>query len=371
MKKSLIALAVLAAAGASFAQSSVTLYGIADIWVGQTSGSVTVNGVKTDVPTMTVMESGGVSGSRWGMKGTEDLGGGLKANFNLEQGFKLDTGAAADAKKMFNRQAWVGVSGGFGAVKLGRSGTAYDDILGTNNNTFDSALTARPWVGYAATVDNQLYYAMPAMGGFSGAVSYALGEGKAATTANPVNVSAGSVFALNVQYAQGPFMVGFAHQKEKTDNKLGLGALTGINDLLTQVGVPAANRLVAPAGSTAQYNLLTGSYDLRVVKLLASYNKATLNDTTGDVDFKEFQLGADVPLASNMTLALGYGESKADAGGELYKAKAYSAAVAYSLSKRTTAYAGFNIGKVAFDPTNVANAEVKTNLYAIGVKHTF
>ncbi len=130
MKKSLIALAVLAVAGAASAQSSVQLYGIADVWVG---------GIKaTGTKAQTVVESGGVSGSRWGVKGSEDLGGGLKAIFTLEQGFAIDTGAAATG---FNREASVGVAGNFGEVKLGKVWTAYDDVQAASNPVFDSALT--------------------------------------------------------------------------------------------------------------------------------------------------------------------------------------------------------------------------------------
>ena len=74
MKKSLIALAVLAASGASFAQSTATVYGIADLWIGSND---------TGATSTTTIGSGGVNGSRWGLKGSEDLGGGLKANFKL------------------------------------------------------------------------------------------------------------------------------------------------------------------------------------------------------------------------------------------------------------------------------------------------
>lgn len=130
MKKSLIAIAVLTAAGAASAQSSLNLYGIADVWIGKTKNGETNLG------------SGGLAGSRIGFKGTEDLGGGLKAHFNLEQGIRLDTGAATVAGSAFSRQANVGLSGGFGTVKLGRSFTAFDDINGAANSGFDSALSA-------------------------------------------------------------------------------------------------------------------------------------------------------------------------------------------------------------------------------------
>jgi len=196
MKKNLIALAVLAASGAAFAQSNVTLYGVADIWFGQTSG--------TGVESQTVLQSGGVSGSRWGVKGSEDLGGGLKANFLLEQGFSIDTGAGA-AGQAFSRQSYVGFSGGFGEVKLGKMWTAYDDISGAGNSAFDSALAPSGiWksTGYNANPANSMYYASPSMSGFSGAISYSLGENKTAAA------DAGNVTSVHVKYEGGPVYVG-------------------------------------------------------------------------------------------------------------------------------------------------------------------
>lgn len=112
MKKSLVALAVLAASGAAMAQSNVTLYGIADVWFGSSKFEVTGE----DSARQTKVDSGGVDTSRWGMKGSEDLGGGLKANFQLESAVNMDDGTSTG----FDRQAWVGLSGGFGAVQLGK-----------------------------------------------------------------------------------------------------------------------------------------------------------------------------------------------------------------------------------------------------------
>ncbi|MDD5031109.1 MAG: porin, partial [Rhodoferax sp.] len=136
MKKSLIALAVLAAAGAASAQSTATVYGLADVWFGNVK---TDNGAGVTTST-TQLTSGGVNTSRWGLKGSEDLGGGLKANFKLEQGFTLDNGAAKNAAKAFDRVAQVGVSGGFGAVDIGLTWTAFDDIAGASATVFNSAL---------------------------------------------------------------------------------------------------------------------------------------------------------------------------------------------------------------------------------------
>ena len=186
MKKSLIALAVMAASGAALAQSSVQVYGIVDAWVGSERDrwfDHDKNQSKLNEPRQTKLGSGGISGSRFGFKGTEDLGGGLKANFLLEQGFDVDTGKGgvdADGKPLqFSRQAYVGFSGGFGEVKLGKIWTAYDDISGATNSAFDSKFSATAKVfasgGYNANPNNGLYYATPSFGGFSGALSYALG----------------------------------------------------------------------------------------------------------------------------------------------------------------------------------------------------
>ena len=210
MKKSLVALAVLAASGASFAQSSVTLYGLLDIWGGTLK---TTDGVTGASLTNTVLESGGVNGSRWGVKGSEDLGGGLKAIFNLEQGLKLDTGAAT-AGQAFSRQAYVGFAGGFGEVKLGKPWTAYDDVSGASNAVFDSALAPMNNVfastGYQANPGNTIYYSTPTMGGFAGAFSYSLGENKTAAA------DAGNVMSMNVTYGAGPVAAQFGYQVEKT-----------------------------------------------------------------------------------------------------------------------------------------------------------
>src|SRR5689334_13059243 len=113
MKKSLLALVALGAfAGAAHAQSTVTLYGISD------EGFMFNNNAKGKH--LYSMASGVMQGSRWGLRGTEDLGGGLKAVFVLENGFDVNTGALKQGGLEFGRQAYVGLSSGFGTVTLGR-----------------------------------------------------------------------------------------------------------------------------------------------------------------------------------------------------------------------------------------------------------
>ncbi|RZI41890.1 porin [Herbaspirillum sp. HC18] len=113
MKKSLLALAVLGAfAGVASAQTNVSIYGVADVGIERTKLSP---GQST-----TRLSSGIQSGSRLGFKGSEDLGGGMSAIFALENGYDISNGALGQGGLLFGRQAWVGLNGGFGAVKFGR-----------------------------------------------------------------------------------------------------------------------------------------------------------------------------------------------------------------------------------------------------------
>jgi predicted porin len=306
MKKSLIALAVLGSvAGVAQAQSTVSVYGVVDAVIHKDKGSA----VK--------LTSGGVSGSRLGFKGTEDLGGGLKANFLLEHGFNVDTGTQRTAGSSFDRQAYVGLSGGFGEIKLGKMWTAYDDISGATNSVFDSVLSPNNvWAstGYTANPSNGIYYASPSMGGVSGAFSTNLKEG-----------SQNQSTAFHVKYEGGPIYAGVAYQVDKT-----------------------------AAGDT-KFTRLNGSYDLGAAKLLAGYGKVSaFGAKTTDLSF-----GADVPLGANLVLSAGYASSKPD-GGE--RARGIGLGVAYSLSKRTTVYGGF---------VDTDKSSFPEQRYGFGVKHTF
>ncbi|OQW87184.1 MAG: hypothetical protein BWK72_14590 [Rhodoferax ferrireducens] len=347
MKKSLIALAVLAASGAAMAQSSVTLYGVADVWVGSIK-SDTAGGASTRT---TSMVSGGVSTSVWGLKGSEDLGGGLKANFQFEQGVNLDTGVAASG---FDRQAWVGLSGGFGAIKFGKTGTAYDNVQGMSDAVFDSDLAPANTAGAGVfrTTDtgkkasNNIHYQSPTFGGFSGAVSYSLDEKVAAVVADPATVTAAipagiSYTSFNLIYADGPLAAQLAYQK---DDKVG------------DPDAQASTRLGA-------------SYNFGVATAKFMYGKLDNVGYVADAKTTEWQVGVDVPLSAALTLSGSYAKSTDDATATTVEEErsGYGLALAYSLSKRTTVYGGF---KMVTDD-NGAAADVDTDVFAVGVKHTF
>ena len=171
MKKSLVALAAMSVIGAVSAQSSVTLYGLADAYIGSerlgtvaTATAPGVNGI-----TQTVVNSGGQNGSRWGLRVSEDLGGGLAAIAQFESGFNIDTGSQTDnigrTQTLFGRQAFVGLKSGFGTVALGRHYGPYDHMKGPlslqGHNAFDATgggvygtVGIGAWVGYNPRINN-------------------------------------------------------------------------------------------------------------------------------------------------------------------------------------------------------------------------
>jgi predicted porin len=334
MKKSLVALAVLAASGASFAQSTVSVYGLLDVYGGATKG--------TDGVSKTVLGSGGVDGSRWGLKGSEDLGGGLKADFGLEQGIAVDTGAGT-AGKAFDRVSFVGFSGGFGSVKLGKYDTAYDMVENAANGVFNSALSAEAntWKSgatYNWNPSNSIYYATPDFGGFAGAVSYALGENKA------VGVDAGNITSFNLSYAQGPLSVSGGYQSEKA------------------TGNATANK----------FGQINGSYDFTVAKLQLAYGTAESTSTAATpvtTKSTDFQIGVTAPLSSVLSVAANFATSKDDdlVGLTGVKRSGIGLGLAYTLSKRTFVYGGYRAESAKQDGLT----NVDTNLFAVGVHHTF
>lgn len=204
MKKTLIALAAVAATGVAFAQSSVTLYGVADAGIGQTGA---VEGVDNDTSFLgsSKMNNGN---SRWGIRGTEDLGGGLKASFNFEQGINIADGTLSQSGPgPFSRAAWMALSGGFGEVRLGRTlnpsffAAAAWELTGAANYSVVVNQFA-PVLGGIRN-SSQFQYTSPNMGGVTATLGYILEE----------NNGGDAKVDLNVLYRGGPLAVGLGYNK--------------------------------------------------------------------------------------------------------------------------------------------------------------
>lgn len=298
MKKSLIALAAVAASGAAFAQSSVTVYGVVDTSIAVVKGQDTVSG----------MLNSGAATSRLGFRGVEDLGNGLKANFVLEGQVDPDDGTAGGFN--FRRQSTVGLAGSFGEVRLGRALTAsYNavsryDMFGTvglgSTLAWSSAET-----GYANRSNNMISYISPKFSGFGVGIDYGFGEQKENRTARYAGIGA--------TYDNGPLSLGLGYDKANN----GLSA-TGTEDLTTwQLG---------------------GSYDLSVVKLAAFYKETKYKEiATGDSEkLKTWNLGVSAPVGAAGVVKAAYNHYKLSDSSA--KAQQFSLGYVHNLSKRTALY---------------------------------
>jgi len=351
MKNSLLAAAVLGTfACSASAQSSVTLYGIVDAWVGQMDNKVGA----TPAGRISVLESGGAQASRWGMRGVEDLGGGLSAKFVLEQGISIDSGTVSNVSTSnvgFNRTAYAGLAGTFGEVRLGRMLTAYDALRGSNNQLYDSsgfASTGQVWSAgaaagngqtavtgsdYLARGNNTVLYKTPQWGPFLGSVRVSLGEGATTDTTAPRLITG------HAEYASGPVRAGYAFQTEKYS--------TGNN----------------------KFNMVAGRYDFGVARLVGNFQHQSDERVAGGQKSKEYQVGVDAPFGP-ATVALGYAKAvtRNGAGREVVDASGLSAMGTYNLSKRTRLYTA--IRKLSVDRGDGSAAFQQTR-YGAGFTHSF
>ena len=221
MKKSLIALAVVGAfSGAALAQSNVTMYGILDVnYMWQEGPTVVGTGTAARVQqeSVSAINSGHQSGNRWGLRGTEALGGGLSAIFALESGFSLDTGMSGNSGRLFGRQAYAGLSGGWGSLVAGRlatfsSGTGDFDMIGRVDpfaTGFGLASAGNTFISMnALRVDNTVAYVSPTFAGFKAGVGYSTRIDGAEVAPSGNNVKA-TVFGAN--WASGPFFAAITY----------------------------------------------------------------------------------------------------------------------------------------------------------------
>ena len=342
MKKSLIALAVLAASGAAMAQSSVTLFGIVDTNVSYLDGVSNAAGTNTD--SKYGIGTSGNATSRLGFRGVEDLGGGLKAGFHLEGEIFGDDGNASGFN--FKRRSTVSLAGGFGEVRLGRDLTpgysktsSYDlfgqvgigQFMGWSNWNGDNQTTANNNNdANGIRSSNMISYYTPNFSGFTAGLGYGFDE-KADTT----NSKKGRYVGGYVAYDNGPLSVALSYDES------------------------SALVLTSPAATGADRNRLTlgGSYDLNVVKLNAILQQ-TKDDVPGGSERKvnAYMLGASAPVgAGEVKLQYALYDQKAIDS----KAHQISLGYVHNLSKRTAVY-----GTVAYMDNKDAS---KLNLSAKGL----
>ena len=388
MKKTLAAAAVLGAFAGSAIAADVTLYGVIDM--GLNYSHVDTDTKAKDIDSFS-MESGQLAGSRWGLKGTEDLGNGLTVGFVLENGFSADNGSEGDGP-MFDRESMLFVEGGFGKLAFGRIGSfnqgqgSFTKIgmlspLGTSFGNY----SAQAGNVFATTgrLDNSIVYQSPAFAGFQVLAMYSMGKNGEGENES----STDRYYALGATYKNGPLAayLGVDSINYKTA-KLGEGDAIDADDSLTVT--------------------LGGSYDFEVVRAYfgAQYFDETKIGNLGGIVDNNASLnpyGASATLFQNLRVK-GYsillGADAPVAGGKLMAAAAYmdaeqsdwtkdftgaefdltrwvvSVGYDYPLSKRTDVYGALSYLNDKFEASQ-ANEKLDWNPSAytvmLGMRHTF
>lgn len=339
MKKSLIALAAMAAVGAASAQSGVTLYGIVDAGI-----KYEVKKTPKGKERVFGRNSGGLSSSRWGLKGQEDLGNGLYAVFDVQAGFDSIDG---EFKNGFGRRSVVGLKGGFGQVLIG-----YDTL------PVDIAVDGHTAMGLGAKYQGKargLHYT----GNFSGVGIHAFAGYGYVREDNPdikppagvkkvVEVEGrGYGVGLGLSYETGPFSIGAAVQKFETKRDVAA---------LIERGVNIAKREDTRKAETTEFGV-GASYDFTSAKLFAHY---VSTKDKGAKAKQQMGVGVSVPMGA-FTIDAQYAYNRQD------KDKGHNFGVRgiYSLSKRTDLYAVAKRSGVWKD------RDTETDTFAVGIRHKF
>lgn len=370
MKKTLLAAALLAGfAGSAQAANSVTLYGIVDTGLSYQYAKTYERDAAGDLIPGTLgstsqfgLRDGVQSGNRWGLRGTEDLGDGLRAVFTLESGFSINNGKQAQGGRLFGRQATIGLaSDAWGQVDFGRQITTVNKYVGgivnfgsiyaPVNGTFFST-------GDTTRYDNQIQYRSPSFGGVEFGVGYSFNGDGVSPGNSSVTGAKNSNFdrELNaaIKYANGPLAVAVGYDQIYLKKDLATGD---------------------KAGKDPKAFIVGASYDFEVVALQLAYQHvkhgapfAVANGSEAallDADsVNSYLVGVGAPLGANGNI---YGQwSLSDAKDKEKKSNAFTVGYTYDLSKRTNLYV---YGNYTQDYLYVKDQ--KAAQAGIGLRHRF
>jgi predicted porin len=314
MKKIALVAALAAIAAPAFAQSSVTLWGRVN---------TTVESQKVADQGRTVVVAN--NASRLGFKGTEDLGGGLKASFSLEHGFNSDNGAATGGTAAFwGREASVQLAGAFGAVRLGRwtPGSYYATADYVSMHNHDTGSSSDAFYGGPFPTSNKVGYFTPTVGGFSAEAAVSAGEGAPGVK---------RAFDLSGNYDQGPVHLGAGYSKQ---------------DKVSQF----AGRALYELGA-----FTFGGYVQRET------NDANVTKKSRNI----YRLAGMYTLGAS-EFHVNFGGTQAG-GNQANKANQFTLGYNYNLSKRTKVYGYYT----AIDTKDTLKKAGDFSSFAAGIRHNF
>lgn len=396
MQKKLIALAIAGLSGAAFAQSNVTIYGAMDFTydnVSATSATAATGAGNINNRGRTTMNS-----SFFGLKGAEDLGGGLKAVWQIESGVNENAGAtntmAASTNGLANRDTYVGIAGGFGTLVAGTLtgparwiGAQMDVNSGATGIGANTALIGKLGGGAGAgyfdnRFSNAIAYISPKMGGFTGVLAYVPNENRSAVTAAGTEASNTNGWTLKALYEQGPITAVYGWTKLKDSGVTGFGPITtgvlGVGTAATVSNVAGVPTAVAAAGgavvSDATSNRIGLKYNFGqgTVGFMWDQTKATLTAATNTVGAGTAKQSVwYIPVTFNMgsgKIIAQYGsagklENSYALAADDYKAKHIEIGYEHSLSKRT-------IAKVVYSAITNNKAATYDFLYGVSAPNT-
>lgn len=400
MKKTLAAVAVLGAFAGSALAADVQLYGIVDTGFQYLNADADITGV--DSTNSFSMESGMQSGSRFGIKGTEDLGNGLTVGFILENQFSSDTGALKNEDSFFHREASLFLEGGFGKVAFGRMGSInggvsswgkYGVISAFGTSWGNYSAQAGNWAVGAGMWDNMIAYETPSFAGFKVFAQYGMGNTVSDTWTDTNDVdhevswgtenesSSDRYYAIGASYANGPLNLYFA-----------VDSINYSSVSLIEAGADAGDLSYGDTDDSLTVTL-GGNYDFEVVKLFAGaqyFDEIKLSKLNGAINYgdadqgfagkvKGWSLGVSgsIPVAGgNVLVGAAYVDAEAadsiDNGDEMTR-WIVSAGYDYPLSKRTNVYGILTYNQDSIDYADNATTDNDPYVFGVmvGLRHKF
>ena len=384
-KKSLAAVAVLGAfAGSAFA-ANVTMYGVIDTGLMYTYEDETDGDPSTEATHTLGLDGGINSSNRFGIKGTEELGNGMKVSFNLENGFKSDTGAFKTKNTLFDREASLSLSGDFGTISMGRMGGVASsagtyDIVYSMADAFDGGDNNILGLAISGRSDNMITYQTPKFAGLQGTFQYSFNQKGAEDDQSSLN---DQFFATAITGEFGNLNVVGAYEYTNRSKEARVNVRKDAQTIYLGGNYDCG---FAKTFLMGQYfkGLKVGS--INALGMLGDLKKGndtytTLANAKYDEGVKGYglHLGTVVPISNgDLTVGAYYVDGTAETSQATVEERDFdymglAAKYEYRLSKRTSVYLGAGYHKATIDATTVANDEIEQKVGEVftGLTHAF